>query len=575
MQRSFFTLGFGMIVLLFLVGSVIPRVAFAQTPPSAADSVPLSVPIGGVSTITGGLPQYINTWYSYGLGIVTLVAIIMLVYGGFKYLIGATQGDIKGGKTIIEDAIGGMVVLFLAYFILYNINPRTVRLSLPDITRIRSVALPVGSQNTLPGMSCVKDGDCQAGSFCMRTSLVGGMCANGQAGNICRCRGQGCTVTAEQAGGPTNHGGSGRVDCQGNLRCEEVNTNEFICNGGTGAACNLSTRYVFAGNEAVIAGASNTGGAVANNSIVSRIPFGALVLGTSGAVVGGASSVARERQAVTCRESGQSCFQSNEELAGACVFGDYRDMTMFEGVPYYRQNSWLRDMVARCDRTEQEIRALPKADGGCKNITNNSVDEFCIQHRYRCGSGAVCTRSENADAFSATLAYYRSWGNVPVQLRPEYFFQQGCRKPPSAACASDSECSAKCIQGRCSGFGILSIQDGARPTGAFTNAIPNDPALIIPLIIPPGGCMNAWSGVNLLSDARTPDERRIAINTLTQAGTWERFACYPKRAIGQKCDFSAQCPSGATCVTEVALRGPTLPTFNAPLDVTMGIGVCR
>lgn len=123
-------------------GLVLPLVSYAQTTGSNTQ-VRLSVPIGSMSSVAaeGGLAQYIVGVYGYMLGIVTIVAIIMVMYGGFRYLLGSTYGDVKTGKNIITDALGGMAVLFLAYFILYNVNPKTVTLQVPGLTRIRSVAL--------------------------------------------------------------------------------------------------------------------------------------------------------------------------------------------------------------------------------------------------------------------------------------------------------------------------------------------------------------------------------------------------------------------------------------------------
>ena len=121
------------------MGLVLPLVSFAQTTGSNTQ-VRLSVPIGSMSSVAaeGGLAQYIVGVYGYMLGIVTIVAIIMVVYGGFRYLLGSSYGDVKTGQGIIKDALGGMAVLFLAYFILYNVNPKTVTLQVPGLTRIRS-----------------------------------------------------------------------------------------------------------------------------------------------------------------------------------------------------------------------------------------------------------------------------------------------------------------------------------------------------------------------------------------------------------------------------------------------------
>ncbi len=106
----------------------------------------LSVPIPGVTftapAVEGTsisvpfLAQYIGGIYTYALGISTIIAIIMVVYGGFLYLIepvkeqmgiGSSKTTVTG-KEIIKDAVMGLLVLYGAYFILWQINPNLVSL---------------------------------------------------------------------------------------------------------------------------------------------------------------------------------------------------------------------------------------------------------------------------------------------------------------------------------------------------------------------------------------------------------------------------------------------------------------
>ncbi len=94
----------------------------------------LSVPIPGLTFSSaekaGGtvrvsfLGQYIAAVYRYAVSIVVVVATIMVVYGGFLYLISPIAGDASRGMEIIKDALMGTVVLLAAYLILQTINPR-------------------------------------------------------------------------------------------------------------------------------------------------------------------------------------------------------------------------------------------------------------------------------------------------------------------------------------------------------------------------------------------------------------------------------------------------------------------
>lgn len=74
------------------------------------------------------LAQYVNAAYRYMVSIVLIATIVMVVYGGFRYLVGATLGDIQKGKKIIQDALVGMLIVLGAYMILNTINPETLNM---------------------------------------------------------------------------------------------------------------------------------------------------------------------------------------------------------------------------------------------------------------------------------------------------------------------------------------------------------------------------------------------------------------------------------------------------------------
>lgn len=86
--------------------------------------VSLGISIGGVSQVNG-LTEYINVVYRYLTSIVLVVAIVMVTYGGFRYLVSATPLGVSDGKDIIKNGIVGMVLVLGAYVILNTINPAT------------------------------------------------------------------------------------------------------------------------------------------------------------------------------------------------------------------------------------------------------------------------------------------------------------------------------------------------------------------------------------------------------------------------------------------------------------------
>lgn len=124
----------------------------------------LAVPIGGIDQVNG-LPDYINIAYRYMVTIVLVVAIVMVVYGGFRYLVGASMGDIQAGKKIIQDAIVGMLIVLGAYTILSTVNQATTVLSFksPATINCQDLAIP----SLIKNAHCSGDAECGAGKRCV------------------------------------------------------------------------------------------------------------------------------------------------------------------------------------------------------------------------------------------------------------------------------------------------------------------------------------------------------------------------------------------------------------------------
>ncbi len=68
------------------------------------------------------LSSYIASIYRYVIGISVVAAGIMILYGGFRYIVGGTVGDVARGKSLIRDAIIGLVLILGIYTILSVVN---------------------------------------------------------------------------------------------------------------------------------------------------------------------------------------------------------------------------------------------------------------------------------------------------------------------------------------------------------------------------------------------------------------------------------------------------------------------
>lgn len=73
----------------------------------------------------GIFEQYVRQAYLFGTGLVSLVAVLWIIMGGYEIMIkGSGSGaDISSGKEKITKALMGIVLVFLSALILNTINP--------------------------------------------------------------------------------------------------------------------------------------------------------------------------------------------------------------------------------------------------------------------------------------------------------------------------------------------------------------------------------------------------------------------------------------------------------------------
>lgn len=110
-------------VILCLILICTPVFAFAATPCNIVkDSQGKVIPPTG-----SALPQCVNQIYVWSLGVASLLALLMIVIGGYQYMTAAGNADqSKGGLEKIWGAIIGLALLFGAYLLLNTINPDLV-----------------------------------------------------------------------------------------------------------------------------------------------------------------------------------------------------------------------------------------------------------------------------------------------------------------------------------------------------------------------------------------------------------------------------------------------------------------
>lgn len=102
--------------------------------------IELNVPIPGLRFAQGVteqngflvvpfLAQYVSAGFRYLLGIIVITGAVMIIYGGFKYVLSSTVSGIKSGQEVIKDAVIGMIIAFGIVTVLQTLNPATSQLS--------------------------------------------------------------------------------------------------------------------------------------------------------------------------------------------------------------------------------------------------------------------------------------------------------------------------------------------------------------------------------------------------------------------------------------------------------------
>ncbi|MFW5885120.1 MAG: pilin [Patescibacteria group bacterium] len=84
--------------------------------------------IPGQEKESSNLIEYLNNLYRFGLSAVAILAVFMIALGAFSYLVTAVgnPSKVQSAKETISNALFGLALAFLAYLILYVINPDLV-----------------------------------------------------------------------------------------------------------------------------------------------------------------------------------------------------------------------------------------------------------------------------------------------------------------------------------------------------------------------------------------------------------------------------------------------------------------
>lgn len=85
-------------------------------------------PIPGVKYSTSDPSQLIGSLYDWGIGIVGILAFIQLVRGGVTYMVSGAVSTKDEAKSIITDALVGLLLALTSALIINIINPQLIQL---------------------------------------------------------------------------------------------------------------------------------------------------------------------------------------------------------------------------------------------------------------------------------------------------------------------------------------------------------------------------------------------------------------------------------------------------------------
>ncbi|MBI2674022.1 MAG: hypothetical protein HYX23_01945 [Candidatus Zambryskibacteria bacterium] len=140
MNNKQFTIYKKFIPLLFVVYCVLfidaPAPTYGATDYTLLAPIPLSG-AGSAPTETTTASPYIRGVFMLTIGIATGLAVIMIIFGGIKYMSTDAFTGKSEAKETIQNAIWGLLLIIAAWLILYTINPKLVEFnfSIPIQTR--------------------------------------------------------------------------------------------------------------------------------------------------------------------------------------------------------------------------------------------------------------------------------------------------------------------------------------------------------------------------------------------------------------------------------------------------------
>jgi len=166
-----------------IIALILAVVAISFAFPAFAQYTPMVRIPGLPATGSISLSMYLVGLYNFLVSIVGIVAVMMMIVGGMRYITaGGSSSAIGDAKDIISNAVAGLVIAIFAWVIVAAINPDVLYIKKPGLSAVSSVNLYSCVQTFVASTTCIcSDGatvaaaateaecnnNCKAGSHCL------------------------------------------------------------------------------------------------------------------------------------------------------------------------------------------------------------------------------------------------------------------------------------------------------------------------------------------------------------------------------------------------------------------------
>ncbi len=119
--------------------------------------------LGEPLTCVESYGEYVGLIYRYFSGVIGILAAVMLMWGGFRWMAAAgNTSRVESAKETIYSSIIALVIVLGSYVILYTINPQLTNLTLYGVNPINPIEQPFAlCSNNAPALIDLKSSGCK------------------------------------------------------------------------------------------------------------------------------------------------------------------------------------------------------------------------------------------------------------------------------------------------------------------------------------------------------------------------------------------------------------------------------